>query len=288
MNPLEWAGRARRAAAVFALLAPGLFGCEDSGKASAERARDHVAFLKEQAEQDVAEVRAGLPKGAEHLSKLFETEGTPESRAEQARKLLKRAREKTQDLRVAKSTFFAVTGKDGIVIRNDREQDSMAGKSLFAAFPELKEALGGKYVESRGAMPVAAAVRGRPDAQWVAAAPVKAAGEVRGLYVTGWSWSAYAYRMENALRSELTSKLEGVEKLPLLYVYMVVEKAAYGAPVSPDVNAEAIVELNPLQKAAGSPFSTAIEITGRSFGLAVGRVPELGKDVAIAVLRSET
>ncbi|HEX9619062.1 MAG TPA: hypothetical protein VF989_02940 [Polyangiaceae bacterium] len=288
MNRPVLTARARRAAWAAGFFVAGVLGCESSGKASAEQARSHVVFLQEKAKEDVTEVQKGLPLGVPHLVKLFEQEGTPETRAEQARDLLEDARDKVQDLRVAKSTFFAVAGKDGIVIRNDREQDAMAGRALFASFPELKRALESKYVESRGSMPEAAGVRGRPDGQWVAAAPVKAGGEVRGLYVTGWSWSAYAYRMENALRSELSSKLEGVETLPLLYVYMIVDDAAYGAPVSPDVNAKAIVAMKPLEKARAEPFATEIEITGRSFGLAVGRVPELGKDVAIAVLRSET
>jgi hypothetical protein len=111
---------------------------------------------------------------------------------------------------------------------------------------------------------------------------------VHGLYVTGWSWSAYAYRLETALRSQLGSELEANAKMPLAYVYVVVEKSAFGAPVSPDVNAKAIAELDPLAKGGPQPQTYQLEITGREFGLAVVRVPELGERVGIAVLRSET
>jgi hypothetical protein len=64
--------------------------------------------------------------------------------------------------------------------------------------------------------------------------------------------------------------------------------AAYGAPISPDVNAKAIVDQRPLERTKDGAFATELSITDRGFGLGVDRVPELGKNVVIAVLRSET
>jgi len=182
-----------------------------------------------------------------------------------------------------------VLDAQGTVVRNDQEQDLMVGKNAFQSFPELKKALEGKYVESQGSMPEAAAVKGT-DGQWVAAAPVTVDGKVKGLYLTGWSWSAYAYRLETALRSEVKSSLSGSnDKVPLLYVYMVVDQQAFGAPVSPEVNAQAIAGQDPLSKVQGdAAFVTTLEITGRDFGLAVKKVPALGGNVGVAVLRSET
>jgi hypothetical protein len=44
-----------------------------------------------------------------------------------------------------------------------------------------------------------------------------------------------------------------------------------------------------VDKARGAePLVLELEITGREFGLAFIRVEELGKDVGVAVLRSET
>jgi hypothetical protein len=74
-----------------------------------------------------------------------------------------------------------------------------------------------------------------------------------------------------------------------VYVYVVVDKTAFGAPVSPAVSAEAIQKLDPMSKAQGATVFTApLVITDRDFGLAVKAVPELGPRVGIAVLRSET
>lgn len=274
---------------LFLLAASVSSACKKPSAVSAEKAKGDVVALAQAAHNDVAEVRSGLPQGAKFLLPIFATGKPANEDPKGARSALETARNKVQDLRVSKGTFFAVAGTDGIVIRNDQDQDSMAGHALLEAFPELKTALAGQYVETRGSLPEAAGVRGRADGQWVAAQPVLGGTEVKGLYVTGWSWAAYARRLEFALSSKLRSALKEGEKLPLVYVYLVVGKDVFGAPVSPEVNARAIAQLSPLANAsATTPTSFELEIAGREFGLGVELAPDLGKDVAIAVLRSET
>ena len=268
-------------------------GCKKSSAVSAEKAKANVASLIKATQSDVAEVRSGLPQGAKYLLPIFassaESGKPPSEDPHAARNALETARNKVQDLRVSKGTFFAVADTSGIVIRNDQEQDAMAGRPLFPSFPELKAALSGKYVETRGSMPEAAGVRGRPDGQWVAAQPVQDATSVKGLYVTGWSWAAYAYRLERNLSSNLRGELGEGQKMPLAYVYVIVDKDVFGTPISPEVNAQAIAALAPLKSASVSaPVSFELEIAGREFGLAVELAPDLGQHVAIAVLRSET
>lgn len=202
------------------------------------------------------------------------------------RSALERARNKVQDLRVSKGTFFGLAGVSGQVIRTDQDQDLMAGRSLFEPFPELKRALTAKYVETIGKMPEAAGVKG-DDGQWVAAQPVLIGGRVAGLYVTGWSWSLYARRLQLALRGEVRSALPPGKNEPLVYVMIVVDQAAYGWD-SPDVNQRAVLERDPLTKLQGGVYAETAELTGRTFGMAVRALPLLGPKVAVAVLRSET
>jgi len=264
-------------------------GCQKSSAQSAAKAKLHVELLSKAAATDVDEIRNGLPKGAPLMASVFAPGKTPTEDPAAAREALNSVRSKIQDLRLAKSTFFAITDASGLVLRNDQEQDAMAGKNLFQAFPELRSALGGKYTESRGSLPEAAGVLGRPDAQWVAAMPIAVEGESKGLYVTGWSWSSYAYRLENQLRSEVRSEAGDKGKMPLVYVFVEVADGVYGAPISPDVNARAVRDHAPVSKLQGEAVLTVeLEIEGRDFGLAARRVPALGSDVAIAVLRSET
>jgi hypothetical protein len=262
--------------------------CTSDAKKSAAQAQEHVKALAKVVHEDVREVREGLPLGAAELAKILPSEG--EIDAPTAREALEKARNKVQDLRIAKSTFFALVAPSGVVIRDDQQQDRLAGKNLLAAFPGLSAALlTNVVVETRGSMPEASEVRGKPDAQWVAGAAVRAGTTARALYATGWSWSAYAYRLENSVRSTARSAATATQKEPLLYAFVVVEGDVYGAPVSPDVNARAVhdhIDVEKLQE--GVPTTAELEITGRSFGLAAELAPDLGGKVAIAVLRSET
>jgi hypothetical protein len=265
-----------------------LLACTPETKKSAALAKEHVAELVKAAREDVRQIRTGLPEGGKQLAALLPPAEKGDVDAPTAREALEKARNTVQDLRVAKSTFFALVAPSGVVIRNDQAQDRMVGKDLFASFPGLRQALAGSYTEARGSMPEAAEVRGKPDAQWVAAVPVGPA-PARAVYATGWSWSGYAYRLENALRSAARGKESEGQKVPLLYAYVVVGGEVFGAPVSPDVNAKAVHDQALLGKLHGSePTSAELEITGRGFGLGAELVPELGTDVALVVLRSET
>lgn len=260
-------------------------GCKRSSEVSAQKCREHLALLAGAVEEDVAEVRRGLPRGAEFLRDYFAAGKFEDAAA--AREVLERARNKVQDLRVAKATFFALVEPSGTVVRSDQSSDLLAGKSLFAAFPELRAVLQGGYRETRGEMAEAARVVGK-DGQWVAAQSVDVGGAVKGVYAAGWSWSAYAYRLENQLRSKARGELKPNEHEPLIYVYMVVDKEVFGAPQSPLVNAQVIRDKN-FNAAAGTGAVTAeAEITGRDFGIGFQRTPSLGDKVGVVVLRSET
>lgn len=271
----------------FTLLAGAALGCQKSSVVSAAKAKEGLSLLRRAATEDLGEVRRGLPRGAELLRDYFAAGKFEDATA--ASEVLDKTRNKVQDLRVAKPTFFALVDTQGVVLRTDQAPDLMAGKSLFAGFPELRGVLTSDYLETRGELPEASRVRGRADAQWLAACPVRVEGAVKGIYAAGWSWSAYAYRLENQLRSAVRAALTEREHEPLVYVYLVVGKNVYGAPVSPEVNARALAEKNLVGRAQGAePLVLELDITGREFGLAFGRVEELGKEVGIAVLRSET
>jgi hypothetical protein len=283
----------RSPASVVMLLVVALcaMACRNDGEVSAREAGAHASELAALIQNDVAEIRKGLPEGAAVIAKLWPGQGVAEDDAKLTFKALEKAHGGVQNLRLAKSTFFALANLQGVVLRSEAEQDVLAGKALFTSFPGLREAAN-KYVETQGALVDLDGVKGKPDGQWVAAAPVPTAEGNRGLYVTGWAWSSYAYRLEFALRGSVRSKLAQSEKPtkePLLYVYLIVGDKVIGAPVSPDINAQAIAErklLGSLQP--GQPHSIQLEITGRDFGLGAMKIPELGPDVAVVVLRSET
>ena len=62
---------------------------------------------------------------------------------------------------------------------------------------------------------------------------------------------------------------------------------AYGGPMTPDVNAEAIEKLDLASKIGSGPYRGTLEITGRKFGVAAQKTPDLSDDTGLAVLMSE-
>lgn len=69
---------------------------------------------------------------------------------------------------------------------------------------------------------------------------------------------------------------------------MVFDKSGvYGAPQTPHVNEDAIAHLDPVAKTAAGRAHGTLTITDRDFGWVAARLPKLGSDIGIAVLRSE-
>lgn len=279
---------------VLAVLLPVLsvstFACKDTGKVSAEKAVPHAERIAKLVEADIGEIRKGLPAGAKKLADTLFAPEAKEVTPGQARAAMKKTREAVTDLQLAKSTFFAVADDKGMVYANDLETDGMSGKSVLAPVPALEKAKSG-YVETLGDWDEARGVRTGDDVQWFAATPITQGATLRGLYVTGWSMRRFANHLEEQLKSDLRNdkaKQPG-DKQPLVYVFVVRGKKAYGAPVAPAVNQTAVEGLDVLSKIQGdATWSGALEITNRSFGAAARKVKDLCEDCAVVVLRSET
>ena len=266
-------------------------GCKDKGKVSAEEARANVKLLADLAEKDVEEIDRGLPEGAKRMAAQLAKETDAKSNTPQVRSALLKMRQQVPDLGVAKSTFFAFTDEKGIAIRNDLEQDTMAGKDLVGAYPDLKKALAGEaYVTTQGQFPGVPNPQG-PDREWVAAVPVKKEdGNLLGLLVTGWTYRRFAYHLQEALKRDLQDHLmrEGEKgKLPVLYVFVFDKDGVYGARGTPAPDEKALAEVGLTAKTDAGPAAEPLVIADRPFGWAAARVKKLGPDVGIVVLRSE-
>jgi hypothetical protein len=266
-------------------------GCKDQGKASEQKATEHVAQLAQLTDRDVGEVERGLPVGATQLASLFANGADPQKDLSAVRHGLKRIRAEIPDLTVAKSTFFALTDAHGVAIRNDLDVDVMAGMNVVSIFPSLSKALEGGFVTTTGVFPGAPPPSG-PDRDWMAAAPVKdpSSRQVVGLLVTGWTFRRFCIHLQESLRHDLQEQLLEAKdngKLPILYVAVFDPTGLYTAPLTPSVNEKALVDIDLLAKTASGPIHGVVNITDRDFGYAALRVPKLGMDTGIAVLRSE-
>lgn len=265
-------------------------GCEDK-KASAElKAASAASKLVPVVQEDVAQVRRGFPEGSKKLGAALEAD--PSQNLPGLQRAIQGARAAVHDLDVAKSTFFSFADTAGVVLRSEADPDLLAGKSVFAAFPDLKKAADPKsgMVEVFGEMQEMRGVRTGQDAQWVVAHPVSdPAGQLKGIFVTGWSFRRFAYHLEETARRDLIeeAKNKNEKAVPVLYVFVIKGKKAYGAPVTPDINAQAVEGLDLIEKTASGPFKGSVDITGRTFAVAAHRIPELGADAGLVVILSD-
>jgi len=266
-----------------------VFGCKDQAKESAARAVSDDAFLVDLVEKDVAEVERGLPQGANQMALLLRDGGDPRQDVAGVRRALVRMRRDVVDLNVAKSTFFALADADGTAIRNDLEEDVMAGQNLVTIFPALAKARSG-FVTTTGSFPNAD-VRSGPDKDWIAATPVRRTdGSVGALLVTGWSYRYFARHLQATLQSRLIdeSKAAGSDgKLPVYYVAVFDASGVYSAPLTPRVDEDALATQNLVAKTASGPAQGTIRITERDFGFAAARTPKVAPETGVVVLRSE-
>jgi hypothetical protein len=267
------------------LLASSLAACTDHAKESEKLAIPQVEALAKNANDDVGQVERGLPGGAKGLLPLYANKGDPHQDLPAVRRALVRIRREVPDLTVAKSTFFALADDKGIAIRNDLEEDAMAGRNLVQLFPALSKTLAGEYVTTTGTFVPPAP--GTHDKDWIAAAPVKDdANAVVGMLVTGWTLKRYAYRLQEQLRHDMT-EAQGNGKLPIDYVCMFDKDGAYCERQTPQVNEQALTDLGLFAKTAGAgTVSGTLTLTDRPFGWAAVRLPKMG-DVGVVVLRSE-
>ncbi len=263
--------------------------CEDTSKQQEQAAALVLDKLVSVANEDAGQVRRGLPEGAKKLGELVDTD--PGANLVGLQKAIRQARASVKDLDIAKSTFFTFVDTTGIALRSEADPDLLAQKSVLSSFPALKKGLepSAGVVEAWGEMQEMRGIRTGPDAQWVAAHPVKDKdGQVKGMFVTGWSFRRFALHLEEMAKRELIDRAERdkQKKIPIVYVFVVREGKAYGAPVTPDVNAHAVEGLDLNSKTQSGPFRGSVEITGRSYGVAATRMPDLGGDTILSVIAS--
>jgi hypothetical protein len=115
-------------------------------------------------------------------------------------------------------------------------------------------------------------------------------GSTGALLVTGWSYRYFARHLQSSLESHLLEavKASGSDgKLPIYYVALFDPSGVYSAPLTPQVDEQALDAQSLVSHTAGGLFSGTMTITDRDFGFAALRAPKLGTDVGVAVLRSD-
>ncbi len=266
--------------------------CKDQAKESAKLAVADVDSLSTLVDKDIGEVETGLPAGAAKLAPLYANGADPTKDLPSVRQALLRTQREVPELNVAKSTFFALTDEKGLGIRNNLEQDAMAGQDLLKLFPGISKAIaGGEYTETTGSFGGAPPPNANgPDKDWLAAAPVKTDGKVVALFVTGWSYRRFATHLQEVLKDHFQTTLKqsgATGKMPVFYVAVFDASGVYSEKTTPKVDEQALIDAKLVEKTAAGPYQGTVNITDRDFGYAAKRTPKLGADTGVVVLRSE-
>lgn len=270
-------------------------GCKGGSRNQEEAAQKVLEGLLPLVDKDVTEIERGLPEGAKRIADVFPADETLGPAPTAIRPKLQKIRREVPDLLVAKSTFFALADAKGVALRNDLEQDTMAGKNLFAVYPALAPAASADGVRTTvGAFPSAATAAGGADKEWVAAHAVRREGAgIRGVLVTGWTFRRFAFHLQESAKRVLQEDLRGRQeagKMPIVYVFLFDADGLYGsrdvAKETTKTNEEALARVAPLDKTAGGVARGTVDITGRSFAWAAARAPRLADGVGVLVLYS--
>ncbi len=279
-----------RAPFALALALGSTAACNDHGKASEEHATHALDAVSKRAVADVKDLELGYPAATAKLASLFAGGADPSSDLSAVRKSLRQIRAEVPELTRSSSTFFALADAHGIAIRNDLDQDVMAGQDVWKLFPDLRKTTESSFVATTGLFPGARAP-GDPDRDWVAATPLKdAKGAFAGMLLGGWTMRRFAYHLEEAFRHDLIeeqAKTKDPGKLPIVYISVFDPSGVYSAPNTPAVNRQALVDLGLVGKTATGVSHGVINITDRDFGYAATRVPTLEPEGGVVVLWSE-
>ena len=254
---------------------------------------DHVVFLQKLVDTDVAQVRAGLPEGAQKIAPMLAKGSADRDNPTVLKQKLSRVRSDVKGLFVAKSTFLVIVDEKGVALRNEFEPDAVAGKNLRKALPPSEAAFKGTAVEFSGTFAELAGIRDTSrDREWIAAAPVPdasgAAGSDHAVLLTGWSYRLFARHLHESLKSDIMDAVRaGKTREPLWYTGVFDETGVYMSFGTPQIDEDILTKESPFEKTKNGPFHAPILITDRHFGYAAARTPAMGANTGVIVLRSE-
>ena len=263
--------------------------CTDKVKRSEAGSVTHAAMLAGVVRDDVKELADGVPKGAERAYKAFFVDiASPKQDPFTTQRALENVHMRTNELRNAKASFYALLDVDGTAIRSSRKVDLMAGKKLFTLFPGLA-AGEPKFRTAFGSFDTEERTDGKTRTYVTSSAIVGPAGELKGYLAGGWSYNSFAHHLGETLRSRVRESVlrgELKEKEPVLYVACFDETGLYAESDMPKVTAE---ELSKQVMSAGAKEKSSGRMTveGHEFGWALERVREWSPTAGVAVTRSE-
>ncbi|MBI2394954.1 MAG: hypothetical protein HYV09_35620 [Deltaproteobacteria bacterium] len=285
-----------------ALTTSALPGCKSKAQKQAEAAVADIARIERLvADRHVDSLARALPIAATALGAKIDKPIGPEE-AKTIGPAFDELRNKSDDLRSAKRSYFAITDPAGEIVWVDDTTWVVVGRKLAVAFPASAEVAAGKKPYAAGSGRYGGA---SPEAlTFFEVAPIVhrlEGGDTRvGLLVAAWEVHEVAEDLQRQLQTDLAMKtvkpkVRAKQKdkyqlaldTPDLWVAVFGKDFIWlqeGAPQQLEDGAKAI---GLHAKTAAGPWSGTFDVMNKSWGGAAKRLPALGPDIGLAVLRHD-
>jgi hypothetical protein len=284
---------------LLALGATATLGCKSKAQRQAEAAVPDIARLEKLlAERHVDAIARALPVAGEALGAKFGDKVIAPTEAAAIGPMFDELRNKTDDLRSAKRSYYAIVDLGGEIVWVDDPNWLVIGRKASVAFGKLDGVLTGKEKYAAGAGRYGGA---DPEALTLfEAAPIVRAGKPIGGLICAWEIHEAAEDMQRQLQTELAmktvkpkvrakakDKYQLVLDTPDLWVAAFNDKYAWLQEGAPQPLEDATKALGLHGKTANGAWSGTFDVLNRGWGAAAKRIPSLGEGIGIAVLRHE-
>jgi hypothetical protein len=268
-------------------------GCKTKAQKQAEiSAGDLGKAVKLVGDRHVDALARALPAAAEQLSAKVVTDVRAD--ASMLGPQFVTLRDKVDDLRSSKRSYFVLSDLGGEVVWIDDPAWKIVGRKL-AGFPAVKEALEGKkYATGSGQFGGAS----EEALTFVEASPITKDGKPVGALVAAWEANEAAEDVQRQLAIQLAQqnapakvrikakdKLQMAMDMPELYVVLFKGKFVYSQEDTPQPLIQSLQAVDLLAKTANGTWQGTFDVQNRGWGGAAQRLPALGSDVGLAVVR---
>jgi len=274
--------------------------CKSKAQKQADVAVADIARLEKLlAERHVDAMSRALPVAGETLgAKFAEGKEIHPTEAGALGPIFDELRNKTDDLRSAKRSYYAITDLGGEIVWVDDPNWLVIGRKAGLAFAKLEAILAGKEKYAAGAGRYGGA---DPEALTLfEAAPIVRSGKTIGGLLAAWEIHEAAEDMQRQLQTELAmktvkpktrakakDKYQLVLDTPDLWVACFNEKYVYLQEGAPQTLEDGAKSIGLFGKTASGPYTGTFDVLNRGWGVSAKRTPSLGEGMGIAVLRHE-
>lgn len=275
-------------------------GCKSKAQKQAEAAVTDIARLEKLiADRHLDSLARALPPSASGLGGKLNATSDLHAEANTLGTAFVEARNKSDDLRSAKRSYFVLVDAGGEVVWCDDSGWAVVGRKIAVGFPSVKDVLDGKAPFSRGLGRYGGA--GEEALTFTDASPIKEpGGKVVGALVAAWEAHDAAEDMQRQLLTELAmktvepktrvkqkDKMKLVMDTPDLWVALFRGPSVYLPEDGPQPLEDAVKALELAKKTANGPWTGTFNVMNGSWGGAAKRIEALGPEVGVAVLRHD-